>query len=146
MNLRRLIPCAIMLALCVGVASAQRYDPPTGQQIVQVNGGGGGGAPTPVVPGTLVQNPLDVTTVTTGGTAVTAIAAGHRAKGGWIANPSTATIALCINELATASGTSSQGSLYCLPPGYSYNVAPTAAAVSVISSDSAHPFSGYGFQ
>lgn len=137
MNIRQIIPCAIALALCIGVASAQKYDSTTGQQVVQING---------AYVGTVTQNALDISTVTTGGTAVTAISAGHRAKGGWLANPSTATIALCINELTTASGTTSQASLYCLPPGYSYNLAPTAAAVSVISSDSAHPFSGYGYQ
>jgi hypothetical protein len=138
MNFRQIIPCAVAFALCIGIAAAQKYDPSSGQQIVQVAGGG--------FPGTVTQNALDIASVTTGGTAVTAIAAGHRAKGGWIANPSTATIALCINELAVASGTTSAGSLYCLPPGYSYNLAPTAAAVSVISSDSTHAFAGYGFQ
>jgi hypothetical protein len=134
---RNLIPWVLALLLFGGVALAQKYDATTGQQVVQVNG---------AYIGAVTQNPLDVASVTTGGTAVTAISAGHRAKGGWIQNPSTATVALCINELAVASGTTSAGSLTCVPPGYSYNIAPTAAAVSVISSDSTHAFSGYGFQ
>lgn len=90
--------------------------------------------------------PLDVATVTTGGTAVTALSATHRTAGGWLYNPSTATVALCINEAATASGTSSAGSLVCIPPDRTYNLIPNGGAVSVISSDSAHPFSGFGIQ
>jgi hypothetical protein len=90
--------------------------------------------------------PFDVATVTTGGTAVTAIASSHRTAGGWIYNPSTATINLCINEMAVASGTTSAGSLTCITPGTTYIVAPGVGPVSVISSDSAHPFSGLGMQ
>lgn len=89
---------------------------------------------------------LDVATVTTGGTAVTALTAGHRVSGGWIANPTTATISLCINEIGTASGTSSSGSTTCISPGATYVLAPSGNAVSVISSDSSHPFSGEGLQ
>lgn len=103
-------------------------------------------AATVTVPGAQTIVPLDVATVTTGGTAVTAIAAGHRSGGGWIQNPTTATIPLCINELATASGTTSAGSLTCIAPGVIYQVTPNSGSVSVISSDSAHAFSGYGLQ
>ena len=49
---------------------------------------GGGVAPAPYKP-TIV--PLDVATVTTGGTAVTALTANHRTAGGAISNPTTAT-------------------------------------------------------
>lgn len=87
---------------------------------------------------------LDVSTVTTGGTAVTALNAGHRTAGGFLYNPIGATINLCINEQATASGTTSAGALTCIQPGQSYNLTPAAAAVSVITSDSSHPFSGQG--
>lgn len=86
--------------------------------------------------------PLDISTVTTGGTAVTAISANHRTAGGKIQNPVTATIDLCINEIDTASGTTSAGNTTCIPPGYLYRVSPSSNAVSVISADSAHPFSG----
>lgn len=88
--------------------------------------------------------PLDISTVTTGGTAVTALNAGHRTAGGFLFNPIGATINLCINEQGTASGTTSAGALTCIIPGQAYTLAPTAGAVSVITSDSSHPFSGYG--
>lgn len=116
-----------------------------GSKTAVVCSSGGGGAVT-TTPGTRTLVPLDVSTVTTGGTAVTALTAGHRTAGGWIYNPATATVPLCINEVATASGTTSQGSLTCIPPDRTEQLAPSAAAVSVVSSDSAHPFSGYGFQ
>lgn len=89
--------------------------------------------------------PLDVATVTTGGTAVTALTAGHRTRGGFLKNPDTATIPLCINEQGTASGTVSAGATTCILPGQSYNLAPSPNAVSIITSDSAHPVSGMGY-
>lgn len=95
-------------------------------------------------PGARTLVTLDIKTVTTGGTAVAAISAGHRTAGGFLQNPVGATIALCINEIGTASGTTSSGDTTCIQPGQSYTVAPAAAAVSVITSDSSHPFSGYG--
>lgn len=104
----------------------------------------GGGGVTPVKPGALTIIPLDVSTVTTGGTAVTALIAGHRSAGGFLLNPAGATIALCINEQSVASGTTSSGPLTCVPPGGSYTLVPSNAAVSVITSDSSHPFSGEG--
>ena len=105
-------------------------------------------AATVTTPGSVTINPLDVSIVTTGGTAVTAIAAGHRSAGGWILNPSTASAAasFCVNETAAASGTTSAGSLTCIVPGQTYTVAPGLGPVSVVSSDSAHAFSGLGFQ
>jgi hypothetical protein len=89
--------------------------------------------------------PLDASIVTTGGTPVTALVAGNRTSGGWIANPSTATTVLCINEQGAATITA-QGATFCIVPGQSYSLAPSKNAVSVVSSDSAHPFSGIGFQ
>jgi hypothetical protein len=97
----------------------------------------------PTWPRTMV--PLDVATVTTGGTAVVALLAGHRTLGGWLQNPPNATVNLCINEFGTASGTASAGSTTCIIPGQTYTLTPSAKAVSVISSDSAHTFSGCGF-
>ncbi len=102
-------------------------------------------APFPTAPGQVVSVPLDIAMVTTGGTAVTAIAAGHRTAGGWIQNPSGAQVSLCINEIGTASGTASSGNTVCIGPGLSYNISPGAGAVSVISSDSAHTFAGLGY-
>lgn len=94
-----------------------------------------------------VLTPLDVATVTTGGTAVTALTAGHRSAGGWIYNPPSATVNLCINEVGTASGTTSAGNTTCIVPGQTYVLtASSNKPVSVVSADSAHPFSGYGLQ
>ena len=89
-------------------------------------------------------NSLDASTVTTGGTAITAINAGHRTKGGWLNNPSTATTPLCINEKGTAT-TTPGGDVTCIVPGQTYVLAANGQAVSVVSSDSAHKFSGYGW-
>jgi hypothetical protein len=89
---------------------------------------------------------LDVSTVTTGGTAVTALSAGHRTAGGWIKNPETASYNLGINEIGTATGTASSGSTTFIAPGETYVLAASGNAVSVISADSSHPFSGIGFQ
>jgi hypothetical protein len=96
------------------------------------------------VSGPLTLVPLDVALVTTGGTAVTALAAGHRNKGGWLYNPAGAA-SLCINEIAAASGTASAGSLTCIAAGQIYRLSPSPNAVSVVSSDSNHAFSGYGW-
>lgn len=90
--------------------------------------------------------PLDIASVTTGGTAVTALNTGHRVSGGWIFNPSTATVNLCINEIGTASGTTSAGNTTCIIPGASYQLSASGNAVSVITSDSSHAFSGLGLQ
>jgi hypothetical protein len=108
--------------------------------------GGSSSAPIYVKPAPLTIVTLDVKTVTTGGTAVNAISAGHRTAGGFLQNPIGASVALCINEIGTASGTTSSGDTTCIQPGQSYTVAPASTAVSVITSDSSHPFSGYGLQ
>ena len=97
-------------------------------------------------PGSRTLVPLDVNTVTTASTAVTALLAGHRTAGGWISNPATATASIGINEIGTASGTTSVGNTTFISPGQSYTLQPSGNAVSVISVDASHPFSGYGFQ
>lgn len=143
---------AILVSLGVGVAiplalAANYPVPATNQtalptfQIDPTTGATPGGT----LPGKLTLVPLDVSTVTTGGTAVSALTAGHRTRGGWLYNPPNATISLCINEIGTAAGTASQGSLTCIPADRTYTLTPSANAVSVITSDSAHPFSGYGY-
>jgi hypothetical protein len=104
-----------------------------------------GGASGTVTPGSLTLVPLDVSTVTTGGTAVTALTAGHRTKGGFLVNPENATINLCINEQAAASGTVSAAALVCIAPSQAYTLAPSSLGVSVVTSDSAHPFAGQGY-
>lgn len=103
-------------------------------------------AATLTVPGVITIVTLDIKTVTTGGTAVIAIASGNRTAGGFLQNPKGASADLCINEVGTASGTTSSGDTTCIAAGNSYNVAPGIGPVSVISSDSSHPFSGYGLK
>jgi hypothetical protein len=129
--------CGAGVTLHVGDGSNGTIDT-TGADCVT---GGSGGT---ITPGLLTIVPLDVATVTTGGTAVTALAAGHRNKGGFLLNPAAATINLCINEQTTASGTVSAGGLVCIAPSQSYTLSPSALGVSVVTSDSAHPFAGQG--
>lgn len=102
-------------------------------------------AATEMVVGPQTINPLDISTVTTGGTAVTALGPGEHSAGGFIQNPPTATIALCINEAGVAVVAGS-GSTTCISPGNVYQLAPSNGPVSVVSSDSAHPYSGYGLR
>lgn len=89
---------------------------------------------------------LDIKTVTTGGTAVNAISAGNRTAGGLLCNPVGATINLGVNEIGTAAGTTSSGDTTFINPGQCYVVVPATTAVSVITSDSSHPYSGYGLK
>ncbi len=110
------------------------------------SGGGATGGALATTPAAKTLVTLDVKTVTTGGVAVTALTAGHRSAGGWIYNPSVATINLCINEIGTATGTTSSGDTTCILPGVTYTLQAASTAVSVISSDSSHPFSGMGLQ
>ncbi len=126
---------------------------PQGGLRIQAMAGGADVSPTNPLPvavqasgGSVTLITLDVKTVTTGGTPVTALIAGHRTGGGWIQNPPTATVNLGINEIGTAAGTTSSGDTTFIIPGQTYQLSPSANAVSVISSDSAHAFSGYGFQ
>lgn len=105
-----------------------------------------GGPGVTTTPGTRTLVPLDASSVTTGGTAIVALLAGHRTAGGFIQNPLGAATNLGINEIGTASGTTSAGSTTFIQPGQSYALAPSGNAVSVISSDSAHVFSGLGYQ
>lgn len=97
-------------------------------------------------PGQRTPVTLDVKTVTTGGTAVTAINSGNRTAGGFLCNPQGATVNMGINDIGTASGTTSSGDTSFITPGNCYNVAPAAGAVSVITADSNHPFSGEGYK
>lgn len=131
------------VALSNGQQRALLVDCTTGALVVVPASGGTAQAVT-TTPAQRTIVPLDVATVTTGGTAVTALTAGHRTAGGFLYNPIGATINLCINEQGTASGTTSAGALTCIQPGQSYNLTPAAGAVSVVTSDSAHPFSGQG--
>jgi hypothetical protein len=101
---------------------------------------GGGGKPS-----SLTAAPPDVTVVTTGGTAVTAFAAGHVSAGGWLFNPPNAAAPLCVNE-AGAAVTTNVGSTICLLAGQTYTITPSLGSVSVNSTDTAHVFARVGRQ
>ncbi len=88
---------------------------------------------------------LNISTVTTGGVAVTALNAGNCTAGGIIKNPENATQNLGINQNGTAAGTTSNGSTFFIVPGETFQLTASGNAVSVISSDSAHPFAGEGW-
>jgi hypothetical protein len=146
------------LAFVLAVAAHAQPAPPTVQPGYMAYSGCQPGYPAPCfipfspenpmpvtsAPATVALTPLDASTVATGGTAVTALLAGHRARGGWIQNPSTATAPLCINEIGTAA-TTSAASTTCVQPGQMYTLAPSSGGVSVNSTDDGHVFSGYGF-
>jgi hypothetical protein len=119
----RLLLCLALLALAVPARAATEF-----------------------VQGAVTINPLDVAIVTTGGVPVIALGAGERTAGGWLQNPSTATNPLCISETSLTPGATSAGSTTCITPGQSYVLAPSINPVSVVSADSAHPFSGQGFR
>jgi hypothetical protein len=143
----------ITLPVNSSTASWHFYMDATGNLCVTGGSGGGGGAVTNAgtfavqsSPGARTIVTLDVATVTTGGTAVTALTAGHKTAGGWIQNPPSATINLCLAEIGTAAGATSAGNTVCITPGQSYGLTPSSGAVSVISSDNSHPFAGYGLQ
>lgn len=160
----RLTWLALLVMGLIGRAEAQTgyirvvncgdWKPPTGSQqgSIDQNGNictsasGGTASAVTTTPAQRTLVTLDVKTVTIGGTAVTALVAGNRTAGAWLQNPSTATVNLCINEIGTATGTTSSGDTTCIVPGQSYTVVPAAGAVSVLSSDSSHPFSGYGLK
>lgn len=115
---------------------------------VIANQGASGLTPWPVLSTPAQSTPAapDISTVTTGGTAVNAFSANHCAKGCYIVNPDNATVNLCGNGVGAASGTHSNGATICVVPGQSLWFSPRAAVVSVVSSDSAHPFGGEGYQ
>lgn len=128
-----------------GVASCQ--DVTTAFPLPIAGAGTGTGAlAVTTTPGIRTIVTLDVKSVTTGGTAVTALAAGNRTAGGFLQNPQNAAANLCINEIGAATGSSSAGDTTCVIPGQGYVISPAAGAVSVVASDSAHPFSGYGLK
>lgn len=115
----------------------------------RVNGAQVGAAnPQPTKPGQVTLVALDASSVVTANTPVTALLAGHRTAGGWICNPTTAPsgASLGINEIGTASGSTSSGSTTFIAPGQTYTLSPSANAVSVTSTQNNHVFSGYGWQ
>lgn len=144
--MRRILALALLgVPLAAGAAHAQTNEPATGRQyVVPVAPGGGTSNPTTqTIPSSITQVPLDASSIVTGGTAVTALTAGHAVHGGWIYNPESATEKLCISQSGTA-GSSSGGNTACILPGGMFQLVPSAAAVSVNAATTGHSFAGMG--
>jgi hypothetical protein len=103
-------------------------------------GGGGGGA---TVTRTIVA--LDVSSVTTGGTAVTALATGHATAGGYLVTANAAGI--CVDQVTTAGTvTGTPSTTACVAQNQPFYLVPANHAVSVNSSASTVSFGGEGLQ
>lgn len=89
---------------------------------------------------------LDAAQVTTGGTAVVVIKPGEVYNGCYIQNPASATTNLIIDPVNTASSSAPASTASIIAPGNSWTC-PGAVqnTVTVVSSDSAHPFYGVKF-
>jgi DNA-binding beta-propeller fold protein YncE len=89
--------------------------------------------------------PLDVATVATGGTAVTALTAGHATAGGWIMTANAAGI--CVDQVTTAgtvSGTPSTTG--CVGAGVPVPLVASGLPVSVNSTGSGTALAGEGLR
>lgn len=96
-------------------------------------------------PGTRTIIPLDVSTVTTGGTAVTALNAGHATAGGYLITANSAGI--CVDQSTTAGDvTGTPSTTACVAANVPFYLAPTNNAVSVNSTASSVSFAGEGLQ
>jgi hypothetical protein len=100
-------------------------------------------AATVTVPGSLQIVPLDISAVTTGGVAVTALNAGNAAAGGWVVTSNAAGICVNVNG---AAGTATAGDTTCVAANQAYYIPPTSHPVSVNSSASSVNFGGNGFK
>lgn len=98
-------------------------------------------AATVTVPGSLLVVPLDVATVTTGGTAVTALTSGHASAGGFLVSSNAAGI--CVNQQGVA-GTATTSGTVCVVQNQVYKLVPSNNPVSVNSTGSAVAFGGEG--
>lgn len=129
-----------------------RSAPGTPQTTALTVQGNASGVPIPVsgsisvTPATSTSAGPDISTVTTGGTAVNAFSAGHCSKGCLLVNPINATTNLCANAATTASGTQTNAATLCAAPGQQVSFPAVTTAISAISSDSSHTFGGMGFQ
>lgn len=105
----------------------------------------GGGGSVLTKPGPYIIVPLDIATVTTGGTAVVALSAGHATAGGFILTSSSA--GLCVDQHTTAgTATGTPSTTSCVPATIPYNLVPSAGAVSVNSTGSSTALAGEGLQ
>ena len=102
------------------------------------------GVPVSTTPGPLAPYDLDVATVTTGGTAVTALAAGNAAKGGFIKAVSAI---LCIRDSTGTAGTvDGVAGTTCIAVGQTYTLPPQVGAISVNSTTAGAIIGGRGYK
>jgi len=95
------------------------------------------------VPSSLVIVPLDVATVTTGGTAVNALAANHATAGGYLVTANAA--GLCVDQTTTAGTvTGTPKTTVCVVQNQPYFLIPNTHAVSVNSTASGVALAGMG--
>lgn len=96
-------------------------------------------------PGPYTIVPLDVATVTTGSTAVTALTAGHATAGGFIMTANAAGI--CVDQHTTAgTATGTPSTTTCVPQNLVFSLVPSVSAVSVNSTASSVALGGEGLQ
>lgn len=101
----------------------------------------GAGIPTVNSPSTRTIVPLDISSVTTGGTAVNALSAGHATAGGFLVTANAA--GMCVNQQGAA-GTATSGATVCVAQNQAFTLVPSAAAVSVNSTASSVTIGGEG--
>jgi hypothetical protein len=97
--------------------------------------------PVTTAPSTRTIVPLDISAVTTAGTAVTALSAGHAAAGGFLVTSNAA--GLCVNQVGAA-GTATSGNTTCVAQNQMYSLVPSGNAVSVNSAASSVAIGGEG--
>lgn len=91
--------------------------------------------------------PFTVASVTTSGTAVTALTSGQRTAGGYLITANA--VGMCVSENGTAGTTTAYASgveTVCVPANTRYTLAASTNAVSVNALGTSVAFSGYGLQ
>jgi hypothetical protein len=104
-------------------------------------------AATVTVPGPLTIVPLDVTSITTGGTAVTVLGPGEHTAGGYLVTSNAAGACFSENGTAgTATGYSGTTFTTCVAANVFYPLSTSIGPVSANSSASTVALSGYGLK
>jgi hypothetical protein len=102
-------------------------------------------AATVTVPGSLRIVPLDITSITTGSTAVTVLGPGEHSAGGYLVTSNAA--GACFSENGTAGvATGYVGTTFttCVAANVPYQLSPSIGSVSANSTASSVNLSGYG--
>ena len=139
----------VLSAFCLTAVSALADGPVTpagtSASTAAVVQGATGGVSLGTKPGSLTIVPLDVSSVTTGSIAVTALATGHAAAGGWLATANVCGI--CVDQVTTAgTATGTPSTSACVGANQPFYLVPNGHAVSVNSACSGVSFAGEGLQ